>query len=81
MLETYSLEMNMLSLQSTKWAATAFIIAATIFRSLSLHTFDLVFGLVGTLMWAYCAWKMEDKPLLLVNGFCGIVLILGLIFS
>lgn len=71
----------MLNLESTKWNATAFIIAATIFRSLNFHTFDLVFGLIGTLMWAYCAWKMEDKPLLLVNGFCGIVLILGLIFS
>lgn len=62
-----------------KWTATSFIIVATICRALNLHLFDLVFGTVGAIMWAYCAYIMKDKALITVNVFCASVLILGLI--
>lgn len=73
--------MTTLNMQSLKWIATAGIVIATICRALNLHVYDLAFGFVGTVLWAYCAWKSDDKPLFAVNAFCGIVLILGLFFG
>lgn len=71
----------MLNIQTIKWVATGAIMVATVMRALNFHTGDIIIGLLGTVLWGYCAYKMEDKPLLIVNGFCGIVLILGLIFG
>lgn len=61
-----------------KWTATSLIIIATVCRSLNLHVADVVIGGIGTLMWAYCAYKMNDKALLTVNVFCVLVLTAGL---
>lgn len=62
-----------------KWLATAGIIAATISRALDIHSYDLAFSMIGTTLWAYCAYRMSDRPLLFVNAFCGIVLLFGII--
>ena len=68
----------MLNMQSIKWIATGAIMVATVLRALNFHTGDVAIGLFGTVLWAYCAYKMKDSPLVVVNVFCGIVLFGGL---
>lgn len=60
-----------------KWTATAAIIAATVCRSLEYHMADLVIGGIGTTLWAYAAYKMQDRALLAVNAFCLAILVYG----
>ena len=62
-----------------KWTATAAIIIATICRSFDYHTADMVVGGFGTALWAYAAYKMQDKALLAVNIFCLGILIYGVV--
>lgn len=62
-----------------KWSGTILIIIATIMRVVGYHFLDLSLGLVGTVLWAYAAYKENDKPLLTVNIFIIFVLLFGLI--
>jgi len=54
--------MMMLNIQTIKWVATGAIMVATVMRALNFHTGDIIIGLLGTVLWAYCAYKMKDKP-------------------
>lgn len=58
-----------------KWLGTAGVILAAIFRALDYHIEDMVIGFIGTLLWAYAAYKEKDMPLFTCNVF-----ILGVLF-
>ena len=62
-----------------KWAATIFIVLATLARTMEYHYLDLVFGAIGTLMWIYIAHKTKENALLTVNAFCLAILIIGIL--
>jgi hypothetical protein len=62
-----------------KWSGTILIIIATVMRVVGYHFLDLSIGLVGTILWAYAAYKENDKPLLTVNIFIITVLLFGLL--
>lgn len=62
-----------------KWLGTILIIIATIMRVVGYHFLDLSLGLVGTVMWAYAAYKQKDNALLTVNVFIVIVLLFGIL--
>lgn len=64
-----------------KWSATIAIIIATICRSFDYHVADMVIGGIGTGLWAYAAYKMQDKALLAVNVFCLGILLYGIFNS
>lgn len=62
-----------------KWTATLFIILATLARSLEYHTVDLITGALGTGLWAYVGYKTKESALTVVNVFCLIVLVYGIV--
>jgi hypothetical protein len=62
-----------------KWTATICIILATCCRSAGLHHYDMMFSMLGGGMWVWAAHKMRDTPLLTVNLFCMVILMLGFI--
>ena len=66
-------------MNAIKWTATAFIIIATLARTMEYHYIDLVTGSIGTALWVYIAHKAKENALLAVNVFCLAILILGLI--
>jgi hypothetical protein len=66
-------------MNTIKWLGTILIIIATIMRVVGYHFLDLTIGLVGTMFWAYAAYKGNDKPLLTVNIFIIAVLLFGLL--
>jgi len=66
-------------LNTVKWVGTILIIIATIMRVVGYHFLDLSIGLVGTLLWAYAAYKQKDNPLFTVNIFIVLVLLFGIV--
>lgn len=66
-------------MNTIKWLGTILIIIATVMRVAGHHFLDLSIGLVGAMLWAYAAYKENDKPLLAVNIFIISVLVFGLL--
>jgi hypothetical protein len=60
-----------------KWIGTACVIVAATCRAFEFHTVDLVLSIIGAAIWGYAAYKMQDKPLLVVNGFITGILLVG----
>ena len=64
-------------LETVKWTGTACVIAAATCRAFEFHTVDLVLSIIGAAAWGYAAYKMQDKPLMVVNGFITAILLYG----
>lgn len=64
-------------LEILKWFGTACVIVAATCRAFEFHAADLFLSIVGALVWAYAAVKMNDKPLMVVNGFITAILLVG----
>ena len=66
-------------LEILKWLGTACVILAAACRAFEFHTADLFLSIVGALVWASAAVKMNDKPLMVVNGFITAILLYGVV--
>ena len=66
-------------LEILKWLGTACVILAATCRAFDFHTADLFLSIVGAAVWGYAALKMNDKPLLVVNGFITAILLYGVV--
>ena len=66
-------------LEILKWIGTACVILAATCRAFEFHTADLVLSIVGAAVWGYAAFKMKDKPLMVVNGFITAILLYGVV--
>ena len=66
-------------LEILKWLGTACVIIAATCRAFEFHTADLVLSIIGAAVWGYAALKMNDKPLLVVNGFITAILLYGVV--
>jgi hypothetical protein len=64
-------------LEILKWIGTACVIVAATCRAFEFHTVDLILSIIGAAIWGYAALKMNDKPLLVVNGFITGILLVG----
>jgi hypothetical protein len=61
------------------WFATAAIVIATSIRAVDYsHTLDLIFTLIGGILWGYEGYRLNNKPLIIVNAFCSAAMIVGL---
>jgi hypothetical protein len=69
-------EKNMF-LETVKWIGTACVIVAATCRAFEFHTVDLILSIFGAALWGYAAYKMQDKPLMVVNGFITGILLVG----
>lgn len=61
-----------------KWFATLCVILAAGARAFNQHIFDLVLSILGAGVWAYVAYRENDKALLTVNGFILAILAFGI---
>jgi hypothetical protein len=66
-------------LEVLKWIGTACVIVAATCRAFEFHSVDLVLSIIGAAIWGYAAYKMSDKPLMVVNGFITAILAYGAI--
>lgn len=66
-------------LEIVKWFGTACVIVAATCRAFEFHTVDLVLSIIGAAIWGYAALKMNDKPLMVVNGFITAILLYGVV--
>jgi len=66
-------------LEILKWIGTACVIVAATCRAFEFHTVDLILSIIGAALWGYAAYKMQDKPLMVVNGFITAILVYGVL--
>ena len=66
-------------LEFIKWFGTACVILAATCRAFEFHTVDLVLSIICAAAWGYAAFKMQDKPLIVVNGFITAILVYGVV--
>lgn len=64
-----------------KWAASALVLSAIIFRSAGTeyHLLDLYFSAVGIGLWLWVSLLWEDRALILLNGVAFVVLMIGIV--
>lgn len=64
-----------------KWVATVFIMIAIVCRSAGVEyaLYDLIFGLVGTILWLWVSMLWQDRALIILNTTATIVLAIGLL--
>ena len=69
-------------LNKLKWIGTVCLMIATINRAIDsniTHNLDIIFSLIGSVVWSYVAFKIEDKALFVVNMFMVFALMAGII--
>ena len=66
-------------LEIIKWFGTACVILAATCRAFEFHQVDLILSVIGAVAWGYAAFKMNDKPLMVVNGFITAILLYGVV--
>lgn len=64
-------------LEIIKWIGTFCVLAAASARGFGFHQVDMALSILGALIWGYAAHKMNDRPLLVVNGFITGILLVG----
>jgi len=61
------------------WLATSAIIIATCIRAMDYsHSLDMIFTLIGGILWGCEGYRLGNKALIMVNVFCSIAMIAGL---
>lgn len=56
-----------MNLQSLKWFGTTLCLIGIALTSFNIYPLNIVFGLVGSGMWAAAGYAQDDTPLLLVE--------------
>jgi hypothetical protein len=64
-----------------KWAASALVLSAIIFRSAGTeyHLLDLYLSAFGIGLWLWVSLLWEDRALILLNGVAFVVLMIGIV--
>ena len=61
-----------------KWSGTALLILANVCRAFNFHITDMACTLTGAGLWAYAAWRTNDKALLAINAVSVTLMTIGL---
>ena len=62
-----------------KWVSSFFILMAVVFRSISMHDYDLWFSIFGTAGWFWVGMLWHDRALIMLNGVLTTLLAMGLV--
>ena len=65
--------------EKSKWSGILCIMASVVFRAFGYHEADMIFGLMGALLWLYAGFREKDNALIVINGFISLVLLYGII--
>jgi len=64
-----------------KWAATAVIVLATLSNALDIIPLNKILFLLGCVLWAWGGVLWRQPSLWILNVFCGLLYIIGLIYK
>lgn len=70
-----------MNLNNMKWLGTSILILSVGFNSIGLYPVGPLLQIVGGSIWFYCSIRMNDKPLMITNGFMSIIGISGLLYT
>ena len=62
-----------------KWASSALILIAVVYRSIGLHEYDMWFSIFGTAGWFWVGMLWHDRALIMLNGVLTTLLAMGLV--
>jgi len=61
-----------------KWLGTTLLVSANVCRAFNFHIADMACTLIGAGLWAYAAWRTNDKALIAVNAVSVALMTIGL---
>lgn len=61
-----------------KWWGTGLCLFGILLTSFNVYPANLVFGLVGSALWARAGWETDDAPLVLVEAAAVAMYLAGL---
>ena len=64
-----------------KWAATSVIVLATLANAFDIVPLNKILFLLGSVLWAWVGVLWRQPSLWILNVFCGLLYIIGLIYK
>ena len=64
-----------------KWVATAVIVLATLANAFDIVPLNKILFLLGSVLWAWVGVLWRQPSLWILNAFCGLLYIIGLIYK
>ena len=64
-----------------KWVATAVIVLATLANAFDIVPLNKILFLLGSMLWAWVGVLWRQPSLWILNVFCGLLYIIGLIYK
>jgi hypothetical protein len=64
-----------------KWVATAVIVLATLANAFDIVPLNKILFLLGSVLWAWVGVLWRQPSLWILNVFCGLFYIIGLIYK
>ena len=64
-----------------KWVATAVIVLATLANAFDIVPLNKILFLLGCVLWAWVGVLWRQPSLWILNVFCGLLYIIGLIYK
>ena len=64
-----------------KWVATAVIVLATLANAFDIVPLNKILFLLGSVLWAWVGVLWRQPSLWILNVFCGLLYIIGLIYK
>ena len=61
-----------------KWTGTALCLIGIALTSLNIYPLNILFGFVGSLLWAVAGWKQDDYALFLVEFVAVLMYFVGI---
>lgn len=71
--------MNEVNLIFMKWIGTSLCLIGIALTSFNIYPLNILFGLVGSGLWATAGYVQDDSPLLLVEAVATILYLLGVL--
>lgn len=72
-------ERNRLQLILIKWAGTTLCLIGIALTSFNVYPANIIFSLIGSMLWTFAGILQQDAPLVLVEGVAVALYIVGFI--
>lgn len=62
-----------------RWSGTIFYMIGMLLTALNIFPINLIFGVIGGILWCIVGWQYKDKALILVEAASACIYLFGLI--